>query len=431
MRAVAVAWGIGGVMLIQQPRPASVHAVVQQDAWRTAFEPSSASVSADGRYIAFTSYARLDASDVDERRDVYVLDRVTGRVSLETPEMEGGSEEPENRHPRLSADGGVMVYERAYASRSEIVRLDRSVRAATVITRGLHGRPDGFSGSPEISRDARLVVFSSSATNLVDGEDVNGAGEDIYLYDHRSGARSRISVRHGSQQAPGGSSVAPSLSSDGRYVVFASTVDFAGPALHSQRLPSYQIVLLDRTSNAIRLVSHGLKGEPANGASWSPSLSADGGSVAFVSNATNLVTEDRNNIPDVFVADLRTDRIELVSRTPDGAAANGRSAAPAISDDGLTVAFQSEASDMLCNKRCTSVSEDINLLWDVFIANRRDGSMRRVSRDASKEWMEPSIGPALDGSGTVVVFSSRHPIDASDTTNDFDLFICAPRLGRN
>ena len=431
MRPVAIAGGIAVVTLIQQPQPGSVHAVSQHDSWRTAFEPSSASVSADGRYVAFTSYARLDVSDVDERRDVYVLDRVSGRVSLETTAPEARPDEPEHRHPRLSADGGVMVYERAFASRSDIVRRDRSLRAETVITRGLPGKADGFSGSPDISRDGRIVVFSSTATNLVDGEDANGAGEDIYLYDHGSGAISRISVREAGDQSPSGSSSAPSLSADGRYVAFASTVDFAGPSDRPVRLPWYQIVVIDRTAGTIRLVSRGLKGEPPNGASWAPAISADGAFVAFVSNATNLVNEDRNNASDVFVADVTTGRIDLVSRTPAGAAANGRSAAPAISADGTIVAFQSDASDMLCNRRCTPAGEDINLLWDVFVADRRHGTVRRVSRDASKEWMEPSIGPALDAAATVVVFSSRHPIDASDTKNDFDLFICAARLRGN
>jgi Tol biopolymer transport system component len=428
MRTVAAAGAVATAMLIQSASPGSVHVVAQADLRRGALEPASASVSADGRYVAFTSYARLNVADVDDRRDVYVLDRVNGRVSLESSSPDP-NDETENRHPNLSADGHVIVYERVFPSRSEIVRRDRVRGAATVITRGVQGENvAGFISTPDISQDARFVVFSSNATNLVAAADGHSDGEEVYLYNHPSGAIERLSVREGGRQASPGFSVTPSVSADGRYVAFASTADLSGPTPAARRLPWYEVFVLDRANKSTRLVSQGLKGEPANGGSWSPSLSADGRFVAFVSSARNLVADDRNNAWDVFVADLTTGQIELVSRTPAGSAANGRSVAPVISDGGQVVAFQSEASDMLCDRRCTLAGEDINLLWDVFVADRRGGTIRRVSRDASKEWMEPSYGPAIDGSGTVIVFSSRHPIDASDLKNDFDLFICAPRL---
>ena len=74
-------------------------------------------------------------------------------------------------------------------------------------------------------------------------------------------------------------------------------------------------------------------------------------------------------------------------------------------------------------KRCASGDEDINLLWDVFVFDREKGSIVRESRDDSGGWMEASRGPALDASGRVLAFSSRHPIDAADQGEDFDLFV--------
>lgn len=428
MRTVATAGVIAGAIALQPVMPESVHTLAQHDPWRTAFEPASASLSADGRYIAFTSYARLDQRDVDDRRDIYVLDRVTGQVSAESLEPTREAEQPEYRHPRLNGDGRVIVYEKALSAHSDIVIRDRLLGDTQVITAGWRGaKPDGFSRSPEISRDARIVVFSSTATNLSAASDANGAGEDIYLFDRESRAIERISVTLNGQQSSGGSSVGPSISGDGRYVAFASSADLSPPdGAGSMRRRAFDIYVVDRSIKTIRLVSRGGR-DRANSGSWAPALSADGRFLAFVSDATNLVPDDRNNSPDVFVADLSTNQVELVSRTASGAAANGRSAAPAISEDGQIVAFQSEASDLLCHRRCPPAVEDINLLWDVFVMNRRTGTVRRVSRDATKEWMEPSTGPAINGSGKVVVFSSRHPIETSDTNNDFDLFICAPR----
>jgi hypothetical protein len=80
------------------------------------------------------------------------------------------------------------------------------------------------------------------------------------------------------------------------------------------------------------------------------------------------------------------------------------------------VAFQSEASDLVAG-------EDFNLLWDVFVFDRTTGAMTRVSGDPGEVWMEPSGGPSIDGRGSVVAFSSRHPTDASDKKNDFDLYV--------
>ena len=66
---------------------------------------------------------------------------------------------------------------------------------------------------------------------------------------------------------------------------------------------------------------------------------------------------------------------------------------------------------------------NVNLLWDVFMFDRQLRMTRRLSSDPTTTWMEASIGPTIDAGGTVVAFSSRHPIDPSDKANDLDLFI--------
>jgi hypothetical protein len=87
------------------------------------------------------------------------------------------------------------------------------------------------------------------------------------------------------------------------------------------------------------------------------------------------------------------------------------------------VAFQSLASDLICARRCAAETEDINLLWDVFRFDRLTGVMTRISGESAGGWSEESSSPQLDASGEIVAFSSRHPIDEQDVSNDFDVFV--------
>jgi Tol biopolymer transport system component len=214
----------------------------------------------------------------------------------------------------------------------------------------------------------------------------------------------------GGDPLPSGVRVTPSLSADGRFVAFGAA---ARPSTGHAPRPLSQVYVRDNQLNTTFRVSEG----------WRPVISADGRYVAFVSGATNLVAGDRNRSPDVFLADLKTGSIELVSRSATGGSANGRSMAPALSADARFVAFQSEASDLVCARHCAPADDDINLLWDVFVLDRRDHSMTRLSADAAGGWMEASVGPSVDSAGDVMAFSSRHPTDAADVKNDFDLFV--------
>ena len=146
--------------------------------------------------------------------------------------------------------------------------------------------------------------------------------------------------------------------------------------------------------------------------------------MAFVSEASNLVARDRNGYADVFVRDLEAKTTTLVTQSINGGSANGPSTQPAISADGEVVVFQSDASDLVCAARCAADTRDINLVADVFVWRRGAATIECISRDR-RLWMEPSVTPATDATGSVVAFSSRHPVDAHDVANDFDLFVWA------
>ena len=407
---------------------ARIHTVRQQDrSWNPA-DRTSVSVSADGRYVAFVSYAPLAATDTNRLPDIYVLDRHDGRVSLESFDREAEVAQMGSGSPRISADGAFLVYVTGVqgSQATRVIRRDRRDGSLAVLGASVQGRePDGRSRAPAISGDGRVVAFSSAAANLVPGTDPNGSGDDIYIYEAAARSITRLPLERGGLDPGTGISVSPALTSDGRFVAFASTVDSMADPHDNRNRTLSAIYLADRERGGLKRISDPSARVRADGSSWDPAISGDGQYVAFVSSATNLVANDRNRLPDVFLADVALGSIQLVSRSAySRRAANGRSGAPAISADGRFVVFQSEASDLVCARECDSAREDINLLWDVFVFDRTTGALGRVSGDENGGWMAPSAGPAIDSTGRLIVFSSRQPTDVTDTANDFDLFLC-------
>jgi len=263
----------------------------------------------------------------------------------------------------------------------------------------------------------------------VDGGDANGSGEDVYLFDVTSERYERVSVDDRGRQRAVGTSFGPAMSPDGRYVAFSSNAGLdEAPSVSAKRKDVVNVYLRDTVRGTTVRISIAAGGGAANGSSYDPSVSTDGRYVAFVSDATNLVKgRDSNRASDVFVRDTVRNVTELISRRPSGGTANGPSTQPQMSADGAIVVFQSEASDLVCGGRCALADRDINLVADIFACDRNSGAIRRISRGTAS-WMEPSVGPAADASGTVVAFSSRHPRNAADDQEDFDLFVWSPRL---
>jgi Tol biopolymer transport system component len=412
--------------------PQALVTVAQRDPNRSARAPRSSDLSSDGRFVAFESRARLVVADIDNQPDIYVLDRTNGQVTLES----GGSEDDECTHPRISGDGRYVVYESRPSSaqqspRADIALRDRIEGSTRVLSVTARNANDifGWSRSPDISEDGRVIAFSSAATTLMAGPDVNGSSEDIYLIHLPALTITRASVTASGAQLARGDSILPSLSADGRWLAFASTAalggesDAAVTASARRPRPLRQVFLRDAVDGTLTRVSRALGGGVPNGDSSLPSISADGRFVAFVSEASNLSPDDGNRAGDVFLFDRELETVSLVSRAAGGSSANGESTAPMIAGNGRFVAFQSDASNLVCARHCSEHGEDINLLWDAFVFDRSAGSIIRVSEDELGGWMEPSAGPAVDGTGLVVAFSSRHPVGGSDRADDFDLFV--------
>ncbi len=328
----------------------------------------SASISADGRYVAFASTARnLTPETVTGSGDVYLRDlqsRTTELVSL-NPSGAGGN---------------------------------------------------GASGAPSVSADGRYVVYQSFATDLVGGVDGNGAA-DIFLRDRTAGTTERITTISGNT-VPNGGSTNPSLSADGAFIVFQSVATNLDGVTDTNS--ASDIFIWIRASGTIERVSVDSTGDVTDGGSFLPSVSSNGRYVAFESAATDVVSNDLNGFKDVFVRDRTLGKNERVSVANPIGDANEESGAPSISADGLKVAFESKATNL-----STTGDSDVNGDFDVYVRDRGALSTRLVSRSTNgAQGFGPSRKPSISGGGTRIGYQSDAPNLVSGDTNAVgDVFV--------
>ena len=419
--------------------PCSLAAIPQRTSDSRELGPPS--ISGDGRFLAFASRARLVPSAAGIESKIYVLDLVKLRLTTESTLSSGAPLGGDSRAPSISGDGQFLVFEWVGAplggsapdGHVQIMLRDRRLGTTRLLSVNGSGAPgDHASSHAVLSADGRVVAFESGATNLVEGPDVNGHASDVYVVVLATGAISRASLDISGLQREG-ASFSPAISADGRYVVFTSDARLDEPSLADARTSGRQtrtrhVFVRDLARGMTRRVSRRPDGREPNGASFFPSISGDGRWVVFVSNATDITAGDTKDVSNIYLHNLQTSTTTLVSRGVDGAASDGASTRPVLAGSGRFVVFESEASNLVCGKRCRPPGRDINLLTDVFVFDRDAPSIVRLSSDPDSEWMEPSGSAALDASGRVVVFSSRHPIANDDTANDFDLFV-ATRCG--
>jgi Tol biopolymer transport system component len=442
---------VAAIALALAPRPAlgqkscELGTIPQRDRTSGPREEASASLSSDGRFLAFASRVRLSPVETKGISNIYVLDRSSGEVTLESLMPNGRASTGDSLRPRLSGDGRFVVFDslaplaagRPLGGGSQVLLRDRQLGTTKVLSINRAGElGNGYSDHAVISANGRVVAFKSSATNLLPDPDANGVATDVYLVDVVTSEIVRASVDSAGNQPLEGASVSPGLSADGRVVVFTSKAPLDRSDLTAtswtqptQRPPTPRydgvahVFVRDLERRTTRRVSHRVDGGEPNGHSYLPTISGDGRYIAFVSEATDLVSRDKNHAPDIYLYDRETSTTTLVSRSAAGGTPNGGSTNPAISGSGRFIAFQSEASDLVCTRRCTPASRDINLVWDVFLLDRATGMTTRVSADPETGWMEPSGAPALDATGDVLAFSSRRPVNEQDRGNDFDLFV--------
>ncbi|MBI5707581.1 MAG: PD40 domain-containing protein [Armatimonadetes bacterium] len=226
----------------------------------------------------------------------------------------------------------------------------RNISAGTTVlvsrsTSGGYGDDESGYFQPQITPNGRYVAFTSKAGNMVSG-DTNG-NWDVYRRDMNNGGKMvRVSLpTNGAQYF--GISHTSAMSDDGRYVAFVSLnafniVDTNGVV---------DVFLRDTSKNTLTRISNSAAGGFANGPSgdsggWGVRISGDGTKVVFESAASDLVSGDGNGVVDVFLRNRSNNTTSLVSVSALGGSADGASISPSISANGF-VSFVSDASNLV------------------------------------------------------------------------------------
>ncbi len=329
------------------------------------FGGSNVAISRDGRFIAFSSAAsNLVPGDTNGTTDVFVYDQVNGSMERVSVSNGGAQGNAVSDQPSISQDGRYVAF-RSFATSllagdtnnvADIYLRDRQTNTTTRISLGNGGVQalNGPSYTPAISPglDGCYIAFTSDADNL--GADADTIS-DVFV---RNRCASPPTTTLISQGFGAGRSFHPSITANGQLVAFASQADnlVAGDTNNSS-----DIFL--RFGSTTLLVSVDDFGNQGNRNSYRPSLSADGQYVAYETESSNILPGDFNGLRDIYIYKINSPRvIRKASFGYDGSEANGPSFWPAINDNGRHVAFASDANNL--------VSDDTNNLRDVFAHDR-------------------------------------------------------------
>ncbi|HNR17740.1 MAG TPA: hypothetical protein PKG90_13820 [Chitinophagaceae bacterium] len=251
----------------------------------------------------------------------------------------------------------------------------------------------------------------------IDGS--SGNYRQVFWRDRKGGITKLVSKNAAGEEGDG-NCFSPSISADGRSVVFESYAkNLASTDGNSVR----DVYLWNEATGAITHISKSSMGETGNGESYEPVISGDGNTVAYTSNASNIVKlEPVFSTPNVYVHDVRSGITSFITKDYEtGKAAGGY--APSISDDGTKIAF--------CAFTNRLVRNDNNNLWDIFLWEKGSGNLKRISvpgvgteRDQGNESSSRVVWASISGDGSSIVFATTSTtLTGADRNGMQDIFL--------
>ena len=317
-----------------------------------------------------------------------------------------------------------------------------------------------------------VFIYPGAYGEISSGVKIKIASDYTYDLVTRSSNDAKFSTFYdGSDAAVGGNP-----GEEGRYIAYVSSAVFSGGSGKYR-----QIFWRDRNTGTTKLISAAVTGEEGNGDCYAPAISGDGKSVAFESNATNLITDDKNGVKDIFIWHSVTNKIERVSVGNDDKEANAASYEPSVSGDGNLIAFTSTAGNISSTEKGTSnnnvflrdmalhttimisvdpsskkggggsnasiaydgkrmafysqtstlVSNDKNGLWDIFLWQEKNSQLKRISltadgkeRNQGEESVNRIVAPSISGNGRYITFTTTASnMVPGDDKNFQDVFI--------
>lgn len=389
---------------------------------------TNAAIDGTGRYIVFESEATNLASTFTtlNRNHIYRKDTLTGEVLLVSSDATGLEANNKSFSPRISDDGRFVVFTSNATNLTSIFTggtlqvfiKDLEDGSVELVSRDITGSvvADNSSDNPDVSNDGRYVVFESAANNL--SALSSNSFTQIYRKDMNDDSIEMIS-RNTSQSAGAlGFSNRPAMSPDAQFIVFDSN---AGNDIVIGANGNRHVYFVDMNSpNITEQISLDSSGTQGNGASVNAGISDDGILVAFESQATNLIAGDTNgSLSDIFRRDRTAPGLTQLVSTPDGInSGNNGSFNATISGDGNFVAFQSASINL--------VSETTTGLTDIFV---RDFSttptvtIRKINLSQSgQEASNDSSKASISSDGRYVSYDSPFNYDITDTNTINDVY---------
>ncbi len=305
-------------------------------------------LSDDGRYVVFQSDAtNLVTNDTNETSDIFLNDTVTKT----TTRVSNGINNQENNGyssiPSISVNGRYFVFQSDATNlvandtneTSDVFLYDTVTEVTTRVSNGLDGEEsNAYSSTTSISDNGRYLVFDSRSTNIV-ANDTNETS-DVFLYDTVTETTMRVSNGLDGGESNAYSST-PSISDDGKYVVFTSN---ATNLVANDTNETSDVFLHDTHISTTRRILAAINN--SNSHYW-PIISGNGRYIIFVSSATNLVANDTNEKADIFLHDTENNTTTRVSVSSNGVESNGFSDMPSIDDDGGYIVFSSNATNLV------------------------------------------------------------------------------------
>ncbi len=392
--------------------------------------------SADGGLVVFLSQASdLVSNDMNGHRDIFARDMQTGVTSLVTINHTGtnsGNGFSSLFLNSISVDGRFVAFESVASdlvsndtnNRFDVFIRDLQSGTTTLVSINNTGTGGGnhHSGQPVISADGRFVAFESSANNLVSNDPVFGS-QDIFVRDLLNSTTTLVSVDASGTRGGNAVSNITAISADGRFITFYSSASNLVNNDANGQEDAFVRDLQTGTTSLVSVNSNGTNG--GNNNSRFPVISANGQVVVFVSNASDLVTNDTNGLLDVFARDLINGTTTLLSVNSDatdsgndesftGLVTNAR-----ISANGRFVIFDSKATDLVDN--------DMNNKVDVFVRDLQTATTTMVSVNRNGTNTNTNIGATgfgMSADGRFVVFtSSSDDLVNNDSNGGLDVFV--------
>lgn len=383
--------------------------------------------SPDGTKLLFWSETAFVPGDTNTVRDLYAKDLVTGQISLVNSDSSGNvgnrplsSDDDFITRTAFLPDGTKILFispasnlvDNDTATLDEIFLKDLVTGQTTLVSAAADGTPaNRYVSGMTLLAGGTKVLFLSAASNLV-ANDTNGQ-LNIFVKDITTGAVTLVSSA--ADGTPGNASSSDArVSLDGTKVLFESTAtNLVANDTNGRR----DLFVKDLATGTVTMVTSASDGTPANGDYYQSTFSADGTKVVFTSGASNLVPGDTNGEPDIFVKDLATGALTLVSAAADGTPANAESTFAALSSDGTKVLFATAAS--------TLVPGDTNGGPDLFVKDLATGAVTMVTSASDGTPGNAFVsGFAFTPDGTKVVFASEADnLVPGDTNGLMDIFI--------